>query len=90
MLVEQAIYLDRTGWKVPGQKGMGRDAQLALIFGETSLMKDPEPLRKLRAIYPSAVFFGCSTAGEISGVQVLDDSIVATAVSFGSAAFRIA
>jgi hypothetical protein len=38
-----------------------------------------EPLRKL---YPAAQLLGCSTAGEICGTRVLDDSLVATAVQF--------
>ena len=35
--------------------------------------------------WPSASFFGCTTAGEIYGTRVEDDSIVCTAIEFESA-----
>jgi hypothetical protein len=34
--------------------------------------------------YPKACIFGCSTAGEIIGTQVLDNSLIVTAVSFSA------
>ena len=36
----------------------------------------------IRARFPAAHVLGCSTAGEIAGTQVLDDTFVATAVHF--------
>ena len=33
-------------------------------------------------VYPRAHLLGCSTAGEICGTQVTDDSLIATAVHF--------
>jgi hypothetical protein len=38
----------------------------------------------IRTAYPNACIFGCSTAGEIIGTQVLDDSLIVTAVSFSA------
>jgi hypothetical protein len=56
--------------------------QLVIIFGSTSLMKAGRGFKELREAYPSAQFFGCSTAGEIFGTEVKDDTLVATAVNF--------
>jgi len=38
--------------------------------------------------YPGASFLGCSTAGEICGTEVTDDSLVATAVQLESARIK--
>ena len=37
---------------------------------------------ELESVYPEALVFGCSTAGEVYDTQVLDKSIVATALYF--------
>jgi hypothetical protein len=39
-------------------------------------------MAELRSAYPAAHLLGCSTAGEICGTRVTDDSLVATAVRF--------
>jgi hypothetical protein len=82
MKVEQARWSPAKGWeqKIPGQ--LGEKAQLVLLFGGTSTLKDQKRLDQIRKLYPQAHLFGCSTAGEICGTQVSDDSLVATAVSF--------
>jgi hypothetical protein len=53
-----------------------------LLFGSTSLLKKPCVFETIREAYPRANLFGCSTAGEIYGSQVSDDSLVVTAVRF--------
>ncbi|HEX6480881.1 MAG TPA: FIST N-terminal domain-containing protein [Ktedonobacteraceae bacterium] len=57
-------------------------AQLVLLFGSPSLLKRQDLLRGIQQAYPSGHIVGCSTAGEISGTQVLDESLVSTAVQF--------
>jgi hypothetical protein len=44
--------------------------------------------RRLREAYPRACILGCSTAGEILGSKVSDETVVATAVSFSSTTLR--
>ncbi|HEX9942276.1 MAG TPA: FIST N-terminal domain-containing protein [Thermoanaerobaculia bacterium] len=53
---------------------------MVLIFGATDLLRGSEPYRQVLAAYPGAHPFGCSTAGDIFGTEVSDDSLVATAV----------
>jgi hypothetical protein len=57
-------------------------AQLVLVFGSSSLLKNPDTLKTIRTNFPKAVIFGCSTAGEIASTQVTDNSLVLTAVEF--------
>jgi hypothetical protein len=81
MQTEQRIWTAEAGWnpREPGQP----DSQLLLVFGAKAALT-PEHLRELRADYPDAHFIGGSTAGEIAGTQVLDGTLVATAVRFES------
>lgn len=58
------------------------DAQLVLALGAPQLLRDPAMWRRLRERWPRASLVGGSTAGEICGTRVLDDSLVATAIQF--------
>jgi hypothetical protein len=82
MNVEQRKWTLSKGW-VPGLGGMSGDsAQLVLLFGAVAVLKDRNLMDQVKMAYPRAHIMGCSTAGEICGTQVSDDSLVATAVSF--------
>ncbi len=50
-------------------------------------MKKPELFEDIKKKFPKAHTFGCSTAGEIYGTRVLDDSIVATCIEFERSRF---
>jgi hypothetical protein len=66
------------------QGNFGAQANLVLIFGATNRIKEKGLIDMIRTAYPNACIFGCSTAGEIIGTQVLDDSLIVTAVSFSA------
>ena len=57
-------------------------AQLVLVFGSTALVRNEKLIREIQAAHPNAFLMGCSTAGEICGTSVTDDSLVATAIEF--------
>lgn len=73
-----------------GDDAHAGDAQLALVFGSTTHFQDGEAIAAVRARYPRAIVLGCSTAGEIAGSRVLDDSLVCTAVYFEHTTLRTA
>lgn len=82
MKIEQKYWTPAQGW-TPGALGTITDtAQLVLAFGATEVLRETELLEQIKRFYPAAHIFGCSTAGEICGTQVLDDSLVVTAVNF--------
>jgi len=80
------MKIEHTRWQgsrwEPAVPGKLHAAQLVLLFGCPSLLKQRDLLQGIQQAYPSAHLLGCSTAGEISGTQVLDESLVATAVQF--------
>jgi hypothetical protein len=82
MDIEQRQWTAAAGWVpvVPGS--VGATAQLVFVFGAPAILRKSSCLNELTAHYPRAHIVGCSTAGEICGTQVRDDSLVATAVRF--------
>ncbi len=82
MQIEQTRWMEKGGWTPASPGGFGSAAQLVLVFAGTSLIQNPDKLAEVRAAYPRAKIMGCSTAGEICGTQVTDDSMVVTAIRF--------
>jgi hypothetical protein len=81
--------LTASGWQ-PAAPGQLADAELVLVFGSTAQLEDGANLAQVKAAYPGAYIFGCSTAGEICDTRVSDDTLVVTAVHFEHTATRYA
>jgi len=87
MKVEQNVWQDGKWVSEPIGK-LGGTAQLVLIFGGTAELKDKKKLDQIKAAYPQAHLLGCSTAGEILGARVMDDTLAVTAISFEKTTVR--
>lgn len=64
------------------------DADLVLAFGARAALQTPGLLRSIQEACPHATVVGCSTAGEIAGASVLDNSVVLTCVKFAKTRVR--
>ncbi|NOU60607.1 FIST signal transduction protein [Marinifilum caeruleilacunae] len=53
---------------------------LIFLFGSRNMLVENSLSEMLIDTFPGAILFGCSSSGEISDVEVVDDSIVLTAV----------
>jgi hypothetical protein len=82
MLIEQAHWTQADGWAPCAPGRLGAAAQLVFVFGGETVLRSGPPLEAVRRAYPAARVFGCSTAGEICGTRVTDETLVATAVGF--------
>lgn len=80
MKVEQFLFTPAHGWKHRSGSLAGAAPQFVLVFGERFLL-GPAILADVRARFPGARLVIASTGGEISGTDVLDGSICATAVA---------
>jgi hypothetical protein len=81
MKTQQRIWSKKSGWKVQG--GSAVEPNLVLLFVSRSVFEGGSALSELSAAYPScSVVVGCSTGGEILGPDILNDSLVATAIEF--------
>jgi hypothetical protein len=74
-------YTPKHGWTAPFPDLDSRRTLVA-AFGWRGLEDDPAPIRELCAAFPDAHIVGCSTAGEISGDGLRDDSISVGIVRF--------
>lgn len=83
MKIEQC-YWSRAGATFSPQKNgtANSEAQVVLVFGNAELFRTQSCHSKLRARYPNAHIFGCSSGGAIQETRVLDDNVVATALTF--------
>jgi hypothetical protein len=90
MNTEQRSWTQAGGWMPASSGALAQTAQLVLAFGAGAILRDRQLVDPIRKFYPSAHILGCSTAGEICGTQVSDDSLVITAIHFEHSQMRTA
>ncbi|MBC8503396.1 MAG: FIST C-terminal domain-containing protein [Anaerolineales bacterium] len=81
MKIEQSTWRKSKEW-ITNPPGKLKSAQWVLTFGSREILQEPGHILNIRETYPDALIVGCSTAGEISGARVYDDSLVITAIEF--------
>jgi hypothetical protein len=82
MRTEQNRWTESGGWEPAPPGKLGGSAQLVLLFGGRDILKSRAHDGLVRKAFPQAHVLGCSTAGEIYGTQVSDNSLVTTAIQF--------
>lgn len=88
MKVAQNRWSENIGWEKQFLEELAESAQLVLLCGSPSKLKDTKCIDEIKKAYPNACLLGCSTAREICGTQVSDESLVVTAVKFKSSHFK--
>ena len=78
MKITQSQWTPAGGWNgVPSDT-----SNLVIAFGATDILSSPERMSELTGRYPGASVIGCSTAGEICGTRVTDETLNVTAIRF--------
>lgn len=90
MKIEQRYWTENEGWRQEGEGRVGEAANWVLVFGSPACLARKEELDAVRAAFPHALITGCSTAGEICGTRVRDDSLAVTAVRFEDTRLELA
>ncbi len=85
MKIEQMLWTAETAWQMRANSDAVFHPQLVLFFCASRLAGVDERVQELKTRYPGADILGCTTAGEISGDEVIDESVSATAVEFAEA-----
>ncbi len=88
MQLIQEIWTRGTAPRQVARRGGCSAPQLVLAFAAPVLMAEPELWQELRERWPSAQLVTCSTAGEICGTRVLEQSLVVTAIEFARTRVR--
>lgn len=82
MKLEVFHHDGKSGWSANSFPTLDSDQTLILAFGTPELFDNPEPIQDLARAYPNSHIIGCSTAGEILDTNILDHSLVVSAVAF--------
>lgn len=82
MQIEQTRWMKGKGWSPIPPGALGTKAQLVLLFGSPSCLKQIGWQDEIYLAYPNAHQLGCSTAGEIFGTEVTDETLIVTAIAF--------
>jgi len=88
MQLETLYFSPDTGWSIQPLPAMDSDSTLVIVFGASSYMDAPGPIRELRQAFPRAHFVGCSTSGEIHGAELLDGSLSVAIARFEHSTLR--
>jgi hypothetical protein len=87
--LNRSVWTQSSGWTHEAGGAESGEVDLALVFGATGPMIT-SCLPEIRSRYPKAYICGGSTAGEIVGKEVRDDSVVVTAIRFERTGLRAA
>ncbi|MCC7326167.1 MAG: FIST C-terminal domain-containing protein [Burkholderiales bacterium] len=88
MLLHTFAWRKRTGWSAPWPSDMDSPSTLAVIFGGNSSPACRSALAEIAGRLPRSVLLGCSTAGEIMGAHVDDDSLAIALARFDNVGLR--
>ena len=64
------------------------NANLVIAFGERLFLEKTVPYQKLKGLYPNATIVICSTSGQISNNNLVQNNLVATAIAFEKSKIR--
>lgn len=76
-------------WSIEKFPDLDSENTLVLIFSAPEFISNPSPIIELSKHYPKSKIVGCSSAGEIAGPYVSDDSISVAVVKFEKTPIKI-
>jgi hypothetical protein len=83
MKTQQFIYFANPEQKFNIQK-FSFNPNLILVFASREMLETTPLVAMLKREYPKSILTGCSTSGEINGVNVNDNSLTTTAIKFSN------
>lgn len=89
MKLETFTHAHGSGWSVATFPPLDSERTLVVVFGGSRYAKDRAALEELSRAYPSSTLVGCSSAGEIHGHEVTDDSLSVAVVRFDRTKLRV-
>ena len=90
MKIEQKKWTVNAGWKEISKVDFTEAPDLVLVFGGNNALKDKKLFDEIRSWYPNSHIVSSSTAGEIVGTEVSDDSLVLSAIKFEKTTLKFA
>tara|TARA_R110000737_G_scaffold75960_3_gene106221 strand:- start:4170 stop:5300 length:1131 start_codon:yes stop_codon:yes gene_type:complete len=86
MRTQQNVYID--GKWAKSIETMD-SAELVLLFGNRNYAKDSNLMSEIKAHFPAAQIVGCTTAGEVAGTKIYDESLCLTAIDLAHSSLAV-
>lgn len=90
MEVHTLGFDQKARWSVSHRPKIDSPRTLVVVFGSSNLLDADGPIAELLHDYPDSLAIGCSTAGEILGTRICDESVSAAVVRFEQTDIRLA
>lgn len=90
MKIESFQYIQNQGWSIPTFPELDSENTLILVFASPVFRANSKPIEELAQAYKKSKILGCSTAGEIFGPNIFDNSISVAVVQFESTTLQLA
>ena len=78
------------GWSVERFPDFDSDQTLVILFGATEFIHDSAQIDELCRAFPASKMIGCSTAGEIFGTMISDNSLSVAVLRFENTQVEVA
>lgn len=89
MKIETFNYTVEKGWSVSSFPKLDSSNTLILIFAAPQFIDHPKPIAELIKAYPQSKISGCSSAGEIFGSAINDNSLSVAVTQFDHTSVQI-
>lgn len=90
MKIQSFQYIQNQGWNIQKFPDLDSENTLILIFASPAFRTNTKPIQELAQAYKKSKIIGCSTAGEIFGPGIFDNSISVAVVQFESTKLQLA
>ena len=90
MLLSRYRYKPSQGWNSPLEPSLDSENTLVILFGASAAQRLTAALADLGTAFPRSAMVGCSTAGEIFGPSLEDDTLVVAVMKFSHVKVRLA
>lgn len=90
MKIEQVLWTPGNNWEIIYDQNLSDSAQIVLAFGSAHLLQDKTLYSELSSLYPNAEIISCSSSGNITQGELLDDSIMVNAFQFSNTLLKTA
>jgi hypothetical protein len=90
MKIESFQYLENKGWGIKEFPDLDSEHTLVLIFASPIFKNNFAPINQLVKAYKKSKIIGCSTAGEIFGSKIFDNSLSVAVIQFTKTKIKLA
>ncbi len=88
MQIEQMSWTEKSGWTA--LPAFSAEADLVLVFADEGYFQTEACYTQLQTLFPQAHIIGCSSSGNVMGVEISDVNMVATVVKLERSKIRLA